>query len=255
MANRRAELHELLAVEPDLEKVANKVLEEAIVVFTKKTDFFVGRHKTLRMFDDARTNEQIGADEFSPIVTTVIDKLNYVWKNLTRLYDTSLQKERTNQDARADLVVNGEIMGEDLPATWLLGMERRLARVRDDLCAKIPTHDPALEWEPDPEKGDNIYRAKHLVVKDRTEKQKTHKAIFQPTEHQAGQYESWDENVKVGVFETQYWTSAISPARKSRLLEKLDDVIRACKKARTRANKAEIVKVHVAKKIFDYVNG
>ena len=45
-------LHELLAVEPSIEKVYKNVLEEAKNTFSKKTEHFRGHNRTLKMRDD-----------------------------------------------------------------------------------------------------------------------------------------------------------------------------------------------------------
>jgi hypothetical protein len=46
----------------------------------------------------------------------------------------------------------------------------------------------------------------------------------------------------------------ITPARKSELLDRIDKLLRAVKKARQRANGTEVVKVNVGKSIMDFIN-
>jgi hypothetical protein len=46
----------------------------------------------------------------------------------------------------------------------------------------------------------------------------------------------------------------ITPAQKAELLERIDNLQRAVKIARQKANEQEVQKTRVANKIFDYVN-
>lgn len=254
MAKGTPKLHEVLAVESDLETTAKKVITEARNTFSKKHDHFIGVHKKLRMFDEQRQHEEAGAEEHKELVTSVGGKLKHVEKHTSRWFDALLQKERTNQDAKADLVVDGEVLLEDAPATWLLGMEKRLKLLRG-VYEDIPTRAPGFSWIQDSERGAGVYRSEHLEKKDKTEKTMNHKVIVPATKEHPAQVEKWSDNVKVGVFEIERWTSMLSPAEKSRLLDRIDKLIRACKKARQRANQTDVVKLSVAKKLFEFIDG
>ena len=52
-----AKLHEILAVEGDLEATAKKIINEAINTFSKKADHFIEAHRSLKMFDEERQHE------------------------------------------------------------------------------------------------------------------------------------------------------------------------------------------------------
>ena len=45
-------LHELLAVEGDLDGAHKKILEETRVTFTKRSDHFIGQHRKFESFID-----------------------------------------------------------------------------------------------------------------------------------------------------------------------------------------------------------
>lgn len=251
---RSPKLHELLAVESDLDATAKKVMEEAKTTFTKKVDHFLGAHKGLRMFAEERTQEEAGAAEHKALVTTVGKKLDYIRKPIVRLWDAVLQKDATNQTATADLIVDGDVIAEALPATWLLGMEQKLRGLRA-VYEAIPTHAPGIEWVPDEQRGKDVFKAAHPETKDKTEKVVRADVIVPATEHHPAQVREHAENVKVGVFTIERWCGTISPAKKSEYLERIDRLIRAVKKARVRANNVEVKKLQVASKLFDYVHG
>ena len=251
---KQARLHELLAVETDLETTAKKVVSEAVSTFQKKQEHFLGYRKTLRMFDEARKQEEEAATESKALVTSVDDKLSYVLKSTVKYWDAILQKEKTNQTAVADLVVDGQTIVENVPATWLLGMESRLRALRA-VYEAIPTWAPGVDWVPAPEQGTGVYRAAEPVTADKTEKTIAWKVLHPATDKHPAQIEKWVDNVRVGVFSTQKWISSWSPAQKSDAMGRLDKLIRAVKKARQRANNVPVVKVHAAKKIVDYLQG
>jgi hypothetical protein len=254
-SNKKApRLHEVLAVESDLEGTAKKLIAEASSTFSKKSEHFMGYHKRLMMFDEKRRNEESGSEEHKEIVETVVGKLSYVEKSCIRWIDALLQKESANQEAKADLVVDGETIIEDVPATWLLGMESRLKLIRE-MYANIPTLAPGVSWVEDKNKGKHIFKSEHTEVKDKTEQVVQHQVIVPATKEHPAQVSTWQGNKKVGVFELDKWTGMVSPATKSNYLERIDKLIRGCKKARQRANQVEVKKLAVAKKIFEYING
>ena len=247
-------LHELLAVENDLETTAKKIMGEASVTFLKKQEHFLGYRKSLRMFDEHRKQEEEAATESKALVTTVDEKLDYVLQVVGKYYDAILQKEATNQTAVADLVVDGHVLVENAPATWLLGMESRLKTLRT-VFESVPTWAPGVDWIPAPEQGKGIYKAAEPVKADKTEKVPAHKVFVPATEHHPAQIEKWVENVRVGVFTTEKWISSWSPSQKSEAMARLDKLIRAVKRARQRANSTPIVKKKAAKNIIDYLQG
>lgn len=245
-------LHELLAVEGDLEGVAKKVVDEASVTFTKKGEHFQGFHKTLQMLDDERQHEEAPAEERRELVTTVQDKLDYVSDFISEWWDAVLQKEATNQKAKATVLVDGLLL-EDLPATFLLGMETKLKNLRN-LYTQLPTLPPGTEWVEDSDQGENIFRAKHPQLRKKEEKQIAHKVLYEATPDHPAQIEKWTENRVVGTYTTNYWMGMVTPARKSEMLKRIDLLIKAFKKARQRANTTEVMNVNVAKKIMDFIH-
>lgn len=247
-----SKLHEILAVESDLEETSRKILEEAFTTFVKKGNHFEGYHKTLKMLDEERSGEESGAEEHKAIVTTVPDKLDYVRESLERYYNILLQKEATNQEAKADLEVDGLVIAKDLPATFLLGMENRLKKLRP-MFEGVPTLDPGIDWVPDLDQGTHIYKSKHPERKQKQEKASEFVVVTESTPQHKAQYEKVTKNFVCGTYSTQYWSGKITPGQKSLYLRRLDKLIQSIKKARQRANTCEVVKREVGKEILDYL--
>jgi hypothetical protein len=245
-----SKLHELLAVEGDLEGTYKKILQETQITFEKKPGHFFGAHKKLKMFDE---NAPEMPEEKQELTTTVKDKLTYMAEHIVRYFDAVLQKELTNKEAKADLVVDGIEIAKDLPATFLLGLETKLKNIRA-VYEKIPTLPPGVRWEKDETQGKNIYRQTHPEEKFKTAKTFKHKILYQATKEHPAQIEKWEENENVGIYTTERWSGMISPAEKSIVLGKIDKLIRSTKKARQRANAQEIVSADIGNQIFEYIN-
>ena len=246
-----SKLHELLAVEGDLEGTAKKILEETQVTFEKKAGHFFGSHKRLEMFD----SEAVGApDEYQELTETVHSKLEYTSEHFVRYLDAVLQKEATNQIAVADLVVDGVTIATNLPATFLLGLESKLKQLRK-VYEAMPTLAPGKKWELDPSRGEHIYVTAMPDEKLKTAKTFRHKVLYDATEHHPAQIEKWEETENVGKYVTTVWSGMITPAEKSTLLGRLDKLLREVKKARQRANSTKVLKRTIGKELFAFING
>lgn len=245
-----AKLHEVLAVEGDLEGTYKKILQEAVATFSKKDEHFNGYFRQVRMFAEESADQP---EEHKEMVTTVHDKLDYVWEHITRYLNAFAQKERTNQDAKSDIEVNGSILAKAVPATMLLGLETKLKQIRA-IYENIPTLALGIEWVEDPQRGEHVYKAKHLDEKHKTAKRPKSKVLYDATKEHPAQIEKWTEDEPVGMIETERWSGMLSPAEKSKFIGKVDELLRAVKQARQRANCEEVKLFDIGKAIFNYIH-
>lgn len=244
-------LHEILAVENDLEKVATNVIEEAKNTFNKKANLFQGQVKTAEMFDD---DTPAPAPEVIKLEETVPSKLRYVGKAVARWLDVVLQKEATNQKAVADLVVDGQVLATAVPATFLLGLENKVKRLRD-MYLQIPTLQPGIRWEPAPNEGENVFAAADPIERFITQKQTKSTVLYEATKEHPAQIDKWSEDVKVGRYLIAPTSGMITPAHKAEILDRLDRLAQGAKAARMRANSAEVEKITIGQTLVDFING
>jgi hypothetical protein len=248
-----AQLHEVLAVDRDLEKEARKIMEETEHVFSKQRNLFVGVHKTLKMFDNARENEEAAAEQHQELATTVPEKLEYLSQSLIKHIDAVAQKEKTNQIAKADIIIgNGKPLLSKMPATLLLTLETKLSQWRG-VFAAIPTLPAGINWKTDADQGRYVYKMTKEKVTNRTEKIRLHKEISPATKEHKAQIDQWTEDRPVGTYHEINWCGMITSAQKSQLLTKIDGLIKAVKQARSRANQEEVLKENIGKKLWDFV--
>jgi len=248
-----AKLHEILAVEPEREKTARKIAEEATKTFHDKGAMFLGSTRTWRMFDESAETEA-PPTEYQALATTVPAKLKWVAGTVAQYFDTNLVKEATNQTAVADLIVHDVTLMKDLPATFLLGLETKLTKLRP-MYEAIPVLPPSVEWRDAPDLGAHVRQVVHPETKYKTAKTFKHKVLYEATPEHPAQIERWEETVNVGQSTRDVWSGMLTTAEKADMLGRLDALIQAVKRARQRANNITIVQKRVGAKLFDYIHG
>lgn len=245
-------LHEVLAVEQSLAATARKINGETIKTFGSKNEHFMAMHTAVKHFaaEDAHLNVEDGKE----MPTTVFEKLTYNARSNVKAWDAYMQKSATNQTARADIMIDGTIIAEDVPAEALLGMEQKIADLRA-VYEAIPTLAPGPDWQPDPSQKPGVYRAARIDTTFRTRKVTKPVVLVPATEHHPAQVDKVVEDVPIASLERSTWSSMLTPAEKSDLLERIDALLRATKEARNRANSAEVVKCSIGKAVFSYIHG
>ena len=249
-----AKLHELLAVEPDKEGIAKRILSETKDLFRKNHNVFTGGTKLLKMDKEGNDSLEASAYEHREITTTVSARLDYTFESLGELIDITYQKEATNQLAKADVVVDGEILISDAPVSFLLNLEKKLKDIRGvfDLA---PTLSPGVVWEEDPTAADGVFRTASPEIKAKTQKVPQFRVLYEATKEHPAEIEKWNEDVVVGKFTTTHTSGMISSHRKAELLTRVDKLLQATKQARMRANESMVATDRVSDKLFNYLLG
>lgn len=246
-----AKLHELLAVESNLENQANKTLQELGGTFEKKRHLFEEKRVT---FTPNEENAKTVTEEQKDIQTSVSQEITWISNILTKAVDVAYQIDEANTQARADVVTeDGETLLKEVPATALLQLEKKL-KVIHDLANAIPTLDPAKGFEIDQQKGKGVYKARE-VQKTRTKKTVRPLVLYAATKEHPAQVKELTEDLPVGTILEQEWSAMITPATKATILERCDILIRAVKKARARANEmdVDVSGKKVGRKLLDFV--
>lgn len=243
-----AKMHQLLAVESDIAKTAEALATEAKATFSK-ADRFEGQVRKVDMFDDARAKENTA--DTKAVTTTVDEKLAFVLPAIGRYYDALFQKERANQLAVADLIVGGKTIASQVPATFLLGMEKRLNTLRE-LVLTIPTLDPNLTWT------ENANLRKGVVQSQPIENYKTEKVVeplvlYPATDKHPAQVKETSMDRNVGKITLVKHSGMWTVARKAQVLSRLDELIEAVKRARMAANDQEVPAGVISQAMINYL--
>ncbi len=244
MADKKPTLHALLAVRQSLKAQAVSTQTDLANTFEKKQHHFTGRVKTFTPFGEDAISK---TEEVLDIQTSVRKELAWIKDFLAKAIDIHLHVAIGNTAAFADIILDdGTVLAIGVPTSTLLDLETSTEELRK-FAAKIPTLDPAKGFKPAPDKGEGVYVARD-VEKTRTLAKKTVYTLHPGTEKHAPQVQLIDEQVPVGTIREQEWSSMLTPAQKSEILDRIEKLVRAIKKARSRANDAE---VDVSKKIGD----
>lgn len=235
-----SKLHELLAVAGGLGTQADKVRQELANAFDKKRHLFTEKRVTFQSNTEGVTAV---TESQSDLQTTVPDQLAALVPFIAKAVDADYQIALANMDARADIVVEADNGGEavlatNVPVTALLELEKRIGEIHQ-LLLVIPTLDPAKGFAPDSDRGSGVYKARE-VRKSRTKKTNVPLVLHAPTKEHPAQVQLVTEDVVIGHTTEQEWSGELTPADKTKLLERAERLLRAVKAARARANGIEV---------------
>jgi len=227
-----AKLHELCAVQSKLRTQSEATRNELKNTFEKKRTHF---SEVIVTFKSIKENVADKEESRLGVQTTVHRELDWISEKIAKAIDASHQIDTANLKAKADVVLEGGLtLLKDIPATSLLQLEKRLEEVQD-LVQAIPTLDPTKGFSPDPDRGADYFKARD-VVKDRTEKVFKVLELAKATEKHQAVTEKYTVDEKIGDIVQQEWSSLITIDEKGKMLDRVEELIRAVKKARSRAN-------------------
>ena len=246
-----AKLHEVLSCESELEGAHKTALENTKAEFIKQVGLFLGFHKRTEMFDEDAPE---APHEHSEMTKTVYESLAVQREHAVRYLDAVLQKERTNQEARADILIDGTAIAKDVPATFLLGLETKLRAILS-VYEAAPTLAPGYKWEPDKNRGEHVWAVVDDEVVFKTEKIFKAQVLYEATKEHPAQVKEIPETKNVGRKIKEVWVGLISTAEKNILVGRIRKLLRAVKQARQRANSTEVVDTSIGEELFTYIHG
>jgi hypothetical protein len=232
-----AKLHELLAVEGNLKAQADKVTNDTMsVTFQNKKHHFVQKVVTYKPLAEGAPEVK---EEQLDIQTTVPKEIAWLTQFLLKSLDASYQVDEGNTQARADVILeDGTTLLDQVPATCLLELEKRIQALHK-FVQSIPTLDPAKGFRPDESMGVGVYKARD-DVRPRTKKVLKYVQISPATDKYPAQVKDWTEDEITGYATVSEWSGLITTADKGRLIERVEDLQRAVKQARSRANSVDV---------------
>lgn len=178
------------------------------------------------------------------------DVIGRVTTSLTRLFDVTATKDYTNCRAVADVEVDGVVLLEKAPVTYLLFLEKKLVDLHT-FIKKLPTLDPAEKWAAHDE-GAGVFRTEPTET-TRTKKVPRNHVLAQATDKHPAQVQMYHEDVVVGYWTKTTFSGALPAARVTELLARVEKLQEAVKFAREAANGTEVVDQKVGEKIFGWL--
>jgi hypothetical protein len=238
-------LNQILAVEKSVKSKAHSEITR-LHNSCKKPGLFAGMTKVFEALEDAGEDFPPESQRVQMNATAVIKVAK---RALAELFDVTATKDAGNQEAKADVVVDGKVLLEQIPATTLLFLEKQLTDLVT-FAAKLPTLDPAFEWTFD--EATNVWKTPPQRA-SRTKKTQRPIVLYDATEHHPAQTQLITEDVVVGHWTTIRHSGALPVAERDKFLERAEKLSRAVKVAREAANAQEVVRRHVGDKVLDYL--
>lgn len=243
MAEQR--LNQVLAVEHGL-KNRTEVELTGIYHTLQKGSLFDGM---TRSYAPLHENGDKLPTEHKKVQQSAQTMLKEATAKLSSLFDITATKDFANCSAKADLVVDNETVLKDVPVTFLLFLESQLIHVRT-LFTHLPELDPAETWVRDD--NDGLFKTTKLE-KVRTQKVQRAIVLYDATEKHPAQTQLINEDVNVGKWEEQKISGAFPTAEKKKLLERVERLIAAVKRAREAANLTPAPNQEVGAKVFGWL--
>jgi hypothetical protein len=170
---------------------------------------------------------------------------------LTEMMDVVATQDAANTEARAHVVVDGQVILARVPVTHLLFLEKQLTDLAT-FVGKLPTLDPGERWHHD-EASDQY--ASTPTETTRTKKVPKAFVKYQATKEHPAQVDTYNEDVLVGYWRTVKFSGAIPAQEKNRMLERVRQLQEAVVKAREEANGMEVKEVNVGAAVLGFVFG
>jgi hypothetical protein len=241
-------LNQLLAIEKGARQHHTAAVTDAYHSLQKGA-LLDGISRTYRPKDDE-------GDRLPPeskrVQLTVRDALAGVREPWGRLMDVNLEKDDTNTRARADVVVDGETLLQDVPATYLLFLEKQLTDLHT-LVSKLPRLDPAETWHWDPNAG--AYATESVETHRSVKVPRAH-VLYEATREHPAQVRAYEETEVVGYWTQVKFSGAVPADEADAMLDRVRRLRDAVKQAREQANLAEVAPHRgTGATILDYVLG
>lgn len=240
-----AKLNQILAVEKQTKTNTGEQVT-ALYHLLQKEPLLNGISRTYKPIDD-------DGEKFPPenvqVQVRVEATLKDVAKHFISLFDITLGRDSANCSAKSDVIVDGKAILKDVPATYLLWLEKQLTDMHTYIV-KLPVLPQTETWAYD----DATSTFKTPVVE--TAKSKKLPRAFvkaEATKEHPAQVDVLQEDKLVGYWATTKFSGAVSKDRAQTLRDRIEALMAAVKTARENANLVEVPKVAAGQAVFDYL--
>lgn len=242
-----SKLNQIIAIEKGVKARVNKNVSEMYKALQKPA-LFDGFSKNWEKIND---EGETRPSEKRRVQLKVDEILSDVGDNLTELFDVTAQKDFANCTAKADVVVGGTTLLAQVPATYLLFLEKQLNDVKSAVSV-LPTLSLDEDWHVDEALG--LYKTNPVKTRS-TSKVQEPIVLFPATPEHPAQTQLITNDVVVGHWQTVRQSGATVESRKRAILKKIETLIKAVKFAREEANEAEAAQQSIGDTVFQYLFG
>jgi len=182
----------------------------------------------------------------------VDEVLRAVERAMTEHINVTARKDYTNCVAKADVVIDGKIIFEKAPVSFLLFLEKQMNDMRT-FASALPLLDEGESWTKDVNSG--LFKAEATST-HRTKKVAKPIVLYPATVEHPAQTQIMTEDVIAGFWTQVKQSGAMPGPQKDKLIERIDALSNAIKQARESANMTDEVSVEkIGNAIFEYLQG
>ena len=239
--------NQIIAIEKGVKSRA-KAAQSELYKAIQKPSLFNGQTRTFEKINDETQDVPEEKTLVQIVAKSAIKDMNKV---IAEYLDVSATRDWGNTVAKANVTVDGNIIIENAPVTFLLFLEKELNELHT-FVSKIPTLDPAHVWTTD-ENSDLFYA--EPVRTQRTQKVQEAITLAQATKEHPAQAELITVDKVIGFWKTQNMSGALRSPEKNDIIERIEKLQKAVKSAREKGNSVEVDKQEVGDKILSYIFG
>lgn len=239
-------LHQILAVDKGARKAEHTRLT-AIYQQLQKLAPLSGISRTYKPNDDE--NGDTFPSESTQVQVQASRLLQEARDVMEHLWDVTFTKETGNTIATADVVVDGEVLLANAPATYLLWLEKQVVLL-NDLVAKIPTLDQGEVWAWNTAQG--CYSTQPAQT-NKTKKVPRHYETAPATDHHPAQVEFYWEDEVIGHWSTIKYSGALPVTTVREMSDRVTKLQDAVRVALAEANSTEIESMTVNGSLLTYI--
>ena len=244
-----AKLNQIIAIEKGVRSL-NYSQIDTIHKAVKKPELFTGHVRTYQPIDDDAPQAEHQPPDVKNVQIKAKDVLAEVEKLTSEMFDITARKEWTNAGAKADITVDGRLIMNDVPVTYMLFLEKQLTDLRT-FVDSITVLDASEVWHEDTH--DTLYKTSGTRTQ-RTKKTKRAIVLYDATDKHPAQTQLIDDDIVIGHWHTTRHSGAMPSNKKKEMSARVTRLLQAVKEAREAANGVdEGSKPHVGKAIFDYI--
>jgi hypothetical protein len=240
-------LNQIIAIEKGIKSQSMRELTD-IHQGLQKTSQLSGISRTYRPKDEE--GEQL-PPESTKVQIRAEEMIRQMVNIMTKLFDVTATKDWANGQATANVIVDGKILLEKVPITYLLFLEKQLTDM-NTFIRKLPVLDASETWTFD---ASTDSWATEPIQTVKTKKIPRNHVKAEATEQHPAQVEVYYEDVIVGYWRTVKYSGALPAARINELMKRIEKLQQAVKFAREEANNLDVNEQKIGDKVFDYLFG
>lgn len=226
-------LNQVIALVQGRKARATKTITDAYRCW--QTELLKGLTRNYQPLDDAGEKLPSESKVVSLHANEVIKK---VVARMNEYYDCVATQECANQEAKANVTIGETIILKDMPVTVLLFFEKQLVDLLT-FAKSLPVLPVDKEWRYDEKRGCFITEPE---VTTRTQKQPKVIVKYNATPEHPAQTELFSEDKVVGHWSTVHMSGALTKEKRDGIIDRIEKLQDAVKKAREEANGYEIGK-------------